>query len=183
MIKIKKYSVNFSFLLFNALIFLLRENSVVMDFYAVCIIHELGHLLAVFVTGGKIKSVVFSGTGVVITPEKNSPHELFVLLFGPSANLAVFIIFNIIGIGKTFRLLNLGTALYNLLPYRQLDGGSALALLTDGSPHERTINTVLTCMKIMFSVFLLGVSVFCGRDFVPLFLVSLILFVSERGLP
>lgn len=181
-IKIKNtvYSVKFSFLLFNALIFLLRENSVIMNFYAVCIIHELGHLFAIGITGGKIKSVVFSGTGVVITPEKNS--EFFVMLAGPCANLAVFVIFSIMGVGQTFRLLNMGTALYNLLPYRQLDGGSALALLTDGSPHERTVNTVLTCIKIMFSVFLLGISLFCGRDFVPLFLVSLILFVSERGL-
>ena len=154
-----------------------------MNFYAVCIIHELGHLFAVCITGGKIRSVVFSGTGVVITPEKNSPHELFVMLSGPCANLVVFIIFNIIGIGQIFRLLNLGTAFYNLLPYRQLDGGAGLALLTDGSPYERTVNTVLTSIKLLFSVFLLGLSVFCGREFVPLFLVSLMLFISERGLP
>lgn len=153
-----------------------------MNFYAVCIIHELGHLLAIGITGGKIKSVVFSGTGVVITPEKNSPHELFVMLSGPCANLAVFVICSIIGIGQIFRLLNLGTAFYNLLPYRQLDGGAGLALLTDGSPHERTINTVLTVIKILFSVVLFGASVFYGREFVPLFLVSLILLVSERGL-
>lgn len=174
--------MKFSFLLFNALIFLLRDNSVIMNFYAVCIIHELGHLLAIGITGGKIKSVVFSGTGVVITPEKNSPHELFVMLSGPCANLAVFVICSIIGIGQIFRLLNLGTAFYNLLPYRQLDGGAGLALLTDGSPHERTINTVLTVIKILFSVVLFGASVFYGREFVPLFLVSLILLVSERGL-
>lgn len=182
MIKNTVYSVKFSFLLFNALIFLLRDNSVIMNFYAVCIIHELGHLLAIGITGGKIKSVVFSGTGVVITPEKNSPHELFVMLSGPCANLAVFVICSIIGIGQIFRLLNLGTAFYNLLPYRQLDGGAGLALLTDGSPHERTINTVLTVIKILFSVVLFGASVFYGREFVPLFLVSLILLVSERGL-
>ncbi|MDE5619816.1 MAG: hypothetical protein K2I80_04770, partial [Ruminococcus sp.] len=86
-------------------------------------------------------------------------------------------------IGQIFRLLNLGTAFYNLLPYRQLDGGAGLALLTDGSPYERTVNTVLTSIKLLFSVFLLGLSVFCGREFVPLFLVSLMLFISERGLP
>lgn len=183
MIKNTVYSVKFSFLLFNALIFLMRDNSVIMNFYAVCIIHEFGHLLAIGITGGKIKSVVFSGTGVVITPEKNSPHELFVMLSGPCANIAVFVICSIIGIGQTFRLLNLGTAFYNLLPYRQLDGGAGLALLTDGSPHERIINTVLTVIKILFSVILLWVSVFYGREFVPLFLVSLILLVSERGLP
>ncbi len=173
MIKIKNtvFSVKFSFLLFNALIFLLRENSVIMNFYAVCIIHELGHLFAVGITGGKIKSVVFSGTGVIITPEKNSVHELFVMLSGPCANLAVFIIFCIIGIGHTFCLLNLGTALYNFLPYRQLDGGSALSFLIDGSPYERTINAVLTCIKVLFSVFLLGISVLYGRELVPLFLV------------
>lgn len=182
MIKIKNivFSVKFSFLLFNALIFLLRENSVIMNFYAVCIIHELGHLFAIAVTGGKIKSVVFSGTGVIITPEKNS--GLFVMLSGPFANLAVFIIFYIIGAGHTFCLLNLGTALYNLLPYRQLDGGSALYFLIEGSSCELIINIILNCIKVLFSVFLLGISLLYGREFVPLFLISLILLISERGL-
>lgn len=174
------YSVKFSFLVFNALIFLLRENNIVMDFYAVCIIHELGHLFAIGVTGGKVKSVIFSGTGVVIAPEKNSRHELFVMLAGAGANLIVFVILSISGIYGSFRLLNLGTAVYNLLPYRQLDGGAALCLLTDGMPNERTINTLLTIVKIMFSAVLLAVTMLYGREFLPLFLMSVILFVSER---
>ncbi|MCM1507551.1 MAG: hypothetical protein NC177_10525 [Ruminococcus flavefaciens] len=153
-----------------------------MNFYTVCIIHELGHLLAIAVTGGKVKSVIFSGTGVVITPEKNTRHELFIMLAGAGANLIVFAVLSICGIGGSFRLLNLGTAVYNLLPYRQLDGGSALCMLTDGTPNERTINTFLTVAKVLFSAVLLAVTVLYGREFLPLFLMSAVLFVSERGI-
>lgn len=183
-IKIKntEYSVKFSFLVFNALIFLLRDNSIIMNFYAVCIIHEIGHLLAISVTGGKVKSVIFSGTGVTITPEKNSVYELFVMLAGAGANLIVFFLLYVSGTGGSFRLLNLATAVYNLLPYRQLDGGASLCILTDGTPNERTINMVLTVAKIIFSVILLLITLFYSIEFMPLFIVSVMLFVSERGI-
>ncbi|MDE6678381.1 MAG: hypothetical protein K2K02_05005 [Ruminococcus sp.] len=181
-IKNTEYSVKFSFLVFNALIFLLRDNDIIMDFYAVCLIHETGHLFAIAVTGGKVKSVVFGGTGVIITPEKNSRHELFIMLAGAGANLIVFFVMLFSGIDGSFRLLNLATAVYNLLPYRQLDGGSALCMLTDGTPYERTANTVLTTVKILFSVVLLVVTVIYSREFLPLFIVSVMLFVYERGI-
>lgn len=181
-IKNTTYSINFSFLVFNALIFLLRENDIVMNFYAVCIIHELGHLFAIAVTGGKVKSVVFSGTGVIITPEKNSHHELFIMLAGAGANLIAFVVMYISGIGGMFRLLNICTAVYNLLPYRQLDGGTALCMLTDGTPNERTINNIFTVIKILFSVILFVVTIFYSQEFLPLFIVSVMLFVSERGI-
>ncbi|MDE6833977.1 MAG: hypothetical protein K2J39_07025 [Ruminococcus sp.] len=181
-IKNTTYRLDFSFLVFNALIFLMRENNTVMIFYAVCVIHELGHLFAISVTGGKIKSVVFSGTGVIITPERNSRHELFIMLAGAGANLIAFTIMYISGIGGMFRLLNLCTAIYNLLPYRQLDGGSALSLLTDGTPYERTINMILIVIKIIFSVILLIAVFLYGLDFLPVFIMSVMLFVSERGI-
>lgn len=180
-IKDTEYSVKFSFLVFNALIFLLRDSDVIMNFYAVCVIHEIGHLLAIGVTGGKVRSVVFSGTGVSITPEKNPQYELFVMLAGASANLIVFILSGIWQISGTFRILNLAVAVYNLLPYRQLDGGVALCMLTDGTPNERTINNILAVVKIIFSVILLALTVLYSREFLPLFIVSVMLFVSERG--
>ena len=181
-VKNTTYRLDFSFLVFNALIFLMRENGTVMMFYGVCVIHELGHLLAIALTGGKIKSVVFSGTGVIITPERNSRHELFIMLAGAGANLIVFVFLSISGIGGMFRLLNLCTAIYNLLPYRQLDGGTALGLLTDGTPYERTINVVLTVIKLIFSGVLLTAVFLYGRDFIPVFIMSVMLFVSERGI-
>ena len=115
-IKNTTYRLDFSFLVFNALIFLMRENNTVMTFYAVCMIHELGHLFAIAVTGGKVKSVGFSGTGVIITPERNSRHELFIMLAGAGANIITFALMIISGIGGMFCLLNLCTAIYTLLP-------------------------------------------------------------------
>lgn len=181
-IKDTEYSVKFSFLVFNALIFLLRDNAVIMNFYAVCLVHETGHLLAIGITGGKVKSVVFGGAGVVITPEKNSRHELFIMLAGAGANLIVFFFMLFSGMDGSFRLLNLATAVYNLLPYRQLDGGASLCILTDGTPCERTVNMVLTAVKVIFSVVLFLTAVLYSREFLPLFIVSVMLFVSERGI-
>lgn len=180
-IKNTTYRLDFSFLVFNALVFLMRENNTVMTFYAVCILHELGHLFAIAVTGGKVKSVVFSGTGVIITPERNSRHELFIMLAGAGTNLTAFFLTSLSGIGGMFRLLNLCTAIYNLLPYRQLDGGAALGLLIDGTPHERIITNILTSIKILFSCILFVTAVFYNNEFVSVFIMSVMLLISERG--
>ena len=181
-IKNTEYSIKFSFLVFNALVFLLRDSAVIMNFYAVCIVHEMGHLLAIYITGGKVKSVVFSGTGVIINSIKEPDYELFIMLAGAGANLIVFFLLGILNISGILQWLNLATAIYNLLPYRQLDGGTALCILTDGTLNERIINAVLTVIKVIFSIILLGLSIFYSREFFPLFIVSVMLFVSERGI-
>lgn len=153
-----------------------------MNFYAVCIVHEMGHLLAIYITGGKVKSVIFSGTGVIINSIKRPNYELFIMLAGAGANLIVFFMLGILNISGIFRWLNLAIAVYNLLPYRQLDGGSALCILIDGTLNERVINAILIAIKIIFSVLLFGLSMFYNREFFPLFIVSVMLFVSERGI-
>lgn len=179
LIKNTEYNIKFSFLVFNAIIFLLKDSKIIMDFYAVCLIHEIGHLIAIKITGGKIESVVFSGTGVIITPIKNPKYELFIMLAGVSANLIVYFILSICGVSGTFHTLNLITAIYNILPYKQLDGGASLCILIEGTPNERIANIILTIIKIIFSLLLL-ISVFYNQEFFPLFIVSIMLFISER---
>ena len=130
------FAVRFSFLLFNGLVFLFRDSSIILSFYAVCLIHELGHISAIVFFKGQIKSVELSGYGIKIetSPTLSVSSGIAVLLSGPLINIIVFLIFRN---NSFFSVLSLWEGLYNLLPFSFLDGGAAIKLITGGSENER----------------------------------------------
>lgn len=111
-----------------------------------------------------------------IIPLKNS---LLVLLSGPAANLIIFIILKLTGGGEAFRLIDLMAAAYNMLPYRSLDGGAVIALLTDGSASERTVNTILAAVKLTVIVCAAAVTYFFGSVALPMLIASIALFIGD----
>lgn len=125
------FSFDFSFLLFNGLIFTFRDLSLIASFYAVCFIHETGHILAVNLTKGNIRSVDFSGMGIKITtsPPTTSGSGIFILLSGPLLNIAVFALMYFSGKNSLFSMLNLWEGIINLLPLPFLDGGAVIKIL------------------------------------------------------
>ncbi|MCR5599200.1 MAG: hypothetical protein K6G33_00435 [Ruminococcus sp.] len=175
--------IDFSFLVFNALIFLLRDSGLIMAFYAVCAIHEVGHIAALRVVGGRLSGVEMSGVGIRMETAKRSLYSLrsslFVLIAGPAANFIVYAIFGT-RFGK-FPMLNLAAALYNLLPYRSLDGGAIIALFTLGTPHERTAELILGAVKVLIIAAALAVMTVCGRAAMPLLIASIGLFIGDMA--
>ena len=69
--------------------------------------------------------------------------------------------------------------MYNLLPYRKLDGGSVIALFTSGSTSEAAAERLLTIIKLCFSALLLLLVIRSGTAVLPLFIGSVILFISD----
>jgi hypothetical protein rflaF_18991 len=179
-----QFRIHFTFLLFNALIFLSKDNGTVSIFYAACILHEAGHILAALISKRKITSVDFMGSGICMKLKKNaaSPikRELFVLLSGPFANILTYAICATANLSNELKLINLMLAVYNLLPYKQLDGGSAIGLFTLGTSSERTAETVLTAIKLGISAFIFMLFILVDRQLFPLFLISVILFANDR---
>ena len=58
-----------------------------------------------------------------------------------------------------FAMLNLAAGLYNLLPFRQLDGGALVDIFITGTVHEREWRGVLLAVRII--IVLAGAAVFC----------------------
>lgn len=178
-----RFHIDFSFLVFNALVFLIEEGKLIFNFYMVCVIHEIGHLDAIFLTDRQIKSVHFSGAGIRIVTSKNSTipfkHELFVLLAGPSANLLVFMVMKYFNCEGTFMNLNLALALYNLLPYHQLDGGAVIDLLISGTAFEKKAEFFLLAIKLIFSAALLTLYMTISKGVISVLIVSVFLLVSD----
>ncbi len=149
--------VKFTFLLFNAIIFIFRDSSLIMGFYAACLIHEAGHVAAIYLTGGRVLTVEFGWTGIKMTasPPKNVRCAVFVQLSGPVANLLTFLFLTASGKPGYFAVFSLAEGLMNLLPYRFLDGGAALELLAESSKHERKFRIFNNLLKFFTSVFVL----------------------------
>ena len=169
----------FSFFVFNALLFMLRDSSLTLMFYTVCALHEAGHIAAASFCGIDIVSVDITGFGIIMTTSGRSltprSKELAVLLAGPAVNILAFVIAS-----DTFAVLNLAAAVYNLLPYRRLDGGAILALMSEGSPKEEMICRCTGIIKAGISVLLLLMTVFAGLSAAPLFIASVILLINEK---
>ena len=177
--------IHFSFFVFNALIFLMRSSSLILSFYGVCLLHEAGHLAALKLTGGRISSVDISGAGAVIDTRKGgiatAKNRLIVLLAGPAANIFVFLILNLLGCHGKFPHLSLIAAVYNMLPYHSLDGGAIIALFSVGTAYERSVNSILTALKLLIIAVSAAAAYHLGREAFPLFAASLALFTGDTA--
>ena len=94
-----------------------------------CMIHELGHLIQMFLSDESVSVISFNISGITIVPchkKINSFwNDICILLGGPFANLvtALFSFYIAGGNINIFMLINLILGLFNLLPFSKLDGG------------------------------------------------------------
>ncbi|MGN0690372.1 MAG: site-2 protease family protein [Oscillospiraceae bacterium] len=144
-------SVEFSFLAVIALLGLSESSACIYMSLASCILHEIGHLLALFSFGVGVKKIVLYGAGIKIVRDFSlveNKKEAVILLSGPLMNIlafAVFYMFNGENF-KVFAVMNLATALFNLLPIKALDGGQLLFLIFDSKPKLLSFINIVTCV-------------------------------------
>ena len=175
---------DFSFFVFNALIFLLRDGGLVLAFYTVCLLHEAGHILALMLFGGNIRSVELSCFGIRMDRRRSSimsaAKSVFVLLAGPAVNIIMYILMKLSGCGGVFPLLNIMAAVYNMLPYRCLDGGAIIAEFTAGTAHDDKAETILAAIKLGFIVISAAAVAVYGKIAFPLVIASAALYISDK---
>jgi Zn-dependent protease len=178
-----RLKISFSFLAFNALVFLLRDTGIILAFYTVCALHEAGHIAAALATGTKIASVELTGFGIRMetVPDCTAPvrRQLAVLIAGPAVNAAVYLLMRLLRCGGCFPLLNLSAALYNLLPYRCLDGGAVIEVFTSGSRHEYLAGRLILAAEICVSAALLTAALWGVVGALALFAASALLMTSD----
>lgn len=177
------FRIYFSFFVFNALIFMLRDSRIMLAFYTACAVHESGHIIAMLSCGIRVKAVELSGAGIRIIMQKGGivpvKSSLFVLLSGPAANIIVFFFVKLAGCRGDFPLLDLMAAVYNILPYRSLDGGAVIALLTEGTSSERAADTVFFAVKLIFIICAAASVYLFGSAAAPLLIATAALFIGD----
>lgn len=112
-------------------------------------VHELGHIAAIKLFGGRIKSLRFEASGLCMSCAglDSTAKEVIALLMGPAFGIAFAYIASYYG-GKhyseyLFSLagVSLIFSLYNLLPALPLDGGRALfSMISDRKTAQKVLD-------------------------------------------
>ncbi len=154
------------------------------------LVHELGHLAAMWVLDCAPKRIRLVPAAVEITTKLQSGgrYEIFIALCGPAINLFLFAILflNYLAFSNdsylTIGLINLLIGLFNLLPVTGLDGGTVLfnilrrkAELSKAMLIMRTIN-----LSVALAALVIGVTLcFKGQFNLSFFILALYLAVMS----
>lgn len=136
-----------------------------------CMIHELGHLIQMFLSDERVSVISFNISGITIVPchkKINSFwNDICILLGGPFANLvtALFSFYITGGNINIFTLINLILGLFNLLPFSKLDGGSIVCTLAECfmSCEKKEWFTRYLCI---FNIIILAVFCFLFSEYI-----------------
>lgn len=160
-----KIKVGFSFLLFNALLFMFRDSRLIFGFYAACAVHELGHIAAIRLTGGEVRGIELSCFGIRITasPSAKVSSGIFILFSGPAVNLILYAVLTFAGLNGYTSGFCLAEGIFNLLPFGFLDGGAVLDMLVEGHEYECTLKRVIIILRVVaaLTIFVLIICVIC----------------------
>lgn len=134
----KIHSTGQFWLIFGTLL-LVASLRVLFLFGVACLVHELGHLLALHILGGKLESLSLTGMGAVIEPRRcrmfSYREECLLAIAGPLASLLLAVLAFLWGTqfgsdaAYLLSALSFVLGLFNLLPARPLDGGWLLRSL------------------------------------------------------
>ena len=166
-----------------------RTGFILPLFFAV-LVHELGHLTAMWVLDCAPKRIRLIPAAVEITTKLQSGgrYEIFIALCGPAINLLLFAILfvNYLAFSNdsylTVGLINLLIGLFNLLPVTGLDGGTVLfnILCRKTDPSKAALIMRIINFSVALSALVIAVTLcFKGQFNLSFFILALYLAVMS----
>lgn len=159
-----RVSIDFWFVAVITLMLVLFPESKAAVCFAMCVLHEAGHLTAMLICGKKAESVQLGYFGMKIVTEKRflpPLKESFIAFSGPLVNLIFCFLFYISG-KIDCAVINLGLAIFNLLPVTALDGGHIISAFFPDSKIHRKLS--LVCAVSLLAVGVL-IAVYTKENF------------------
>ncbi len=153
------------------------------------ILHELGHLFAMWLCECTPKEIKLIPASVqIIRGFSSKPYgESIIALFGPIVNLVIFLVFlvNYLYFKDEwvikFGLINLIIGIFNLLPVKGLDGGTVLYNIVSEKKGLRTAERLLNIITFISSLtlFVLGIfTIINGKVNITVFIMAIYLLLS-----
>lgn len=128
-----RIQVRDGFLVLLAALWCADSSGVLPLFLLAAAVHECGHLIVIWLSGGTVHQLCLTGCGAVLRCSlPSSPFSrAAICLAGPAASFALTALAHPLG---AYRLAGASAllGLFNLLPVPPLDGGMALRHLADG---------------------------------------------------
>lgn len=132
-----------------------------MALYA-CLIHELGHMIAMLLVKSKPDKILFYCAGIKIHNSMQYKlsfiKELLVLSFGSAINFLMFFLlyFNIhTETASVFAIIHLLIGIFNLLPVNMFDGGKIIELILSHFLLPDKAYYISKCIGTAFTLLLL----------------------------
>ncbi len=143
------------------LLYYLDPRGAFLPFVCAAALHELSHLAALRVCGGRAIHFRFGGTGAVISHAALPPGRMMLCaLAGPTANAACVAAFA--RCAPRFAAVSALLGAYNLLPVEPLDGGAALrAALACRLPPDRC-DRVMAAVRAVTLAVLAALALWCA---------------------
>lgn len=171
-VKIKDISVNISVYFAALITFLLifAPNGSALTALVCCIIHEIGHLAAIYIFGGKVSGFSLGAYGMRIDSAQNiriSPGKEAIISFaGPFTNILI-IIFGLIIKSDVLIKVNLCLCIFNLLPVGRTDGYNTIYNGLSLFFNEANIKDVLRIISTSFLIiiYIFGIIVLIKTKF------------------
>ena len=134
------------------------------------LIHELGHILGLLLLRKQFRFFgVCSGFRLSIRSSLSYKEELTVALFGPLINIVLFLIlypfFNSSEYLNFFALINLFTAISNLIPIESFDGYRIAECIINQYCTPRIFASLLRVISFSFSAILCLTALYLIRSF------------------
>jgi len=147
--------MDFSFPAMLLMLFMQSDNMIKQS-VLVCLIHELGHGIAICLTNAGLREIRFYAAGIRIMTASgllSTGQVLAVCLSGPVLNLLCALLYQNLDPETAFLHFSMG--IFNLLPFRILDGGAVLECLFETSTQALQIRKIFCLILSCVIIFLL----------------------------
>lgn len=127
-------------------------------------LHELGHLIPMFIYGCEVKEISLDGLGIRIDKKMSSmsyENECITALCGPFVNLVFALVFAVLKTRSDVFVLpfniNIGLFFINMLPVRTLDGGRFVRCFLLKYFDEEKVYRISSIFEIVVALLLIAV--------------------------
>lgn len=157
-------TVSPGFLLLAAGVYFVGGPGALAAFGAAALVHELGHLTAMFLTGASVRGIRITACGPVIEygGVSSRREEMGILAAGPLAGIffAVLCFITDIPFLCYTGAIALLAAMFNLLPVLPMDGGRLAQYALETVLSERTAGIILRVMGNLCAIGVLATGVY-----------------------
>ena len=172
-----KIIIDFGFPAMLALIFLQSENDFMCRILLVCVLHELGHGFVMCLTGAGIREIRLHASGMQMLTNTcllSTGQALCIYFSGPLVNLLFAVLFW--KICPEIAILHASMGIFNLLPYKILDGGAMLCCIFE---YKLEFLKIINIFCVLLSVAVILIS-YCYHIKNPvIYLMAVYLAISE----
>ena len=157
--------VSSGFVLMAALVYFLDDSGIFAATVVYALVHELGHLMVLRMSGGHVTELRLELTGAAIyynEAELSYFRELLTALAGPVSSVLFALVASRLGM-ELLAGVSLSLAAFNLLPCSALDGGRALYALLAAATNAHSASRVLRVVSITCSIGILLTGIYVLR--------------------